>query len=114
MMVTDVLREVVSAGIGREILAVDRFATGGNNQVFRIDCTHGERYLAKVYFGDNGLKRNMRLQREFGALQPDSFDRYACHAQCRSNDARYSDLGRVEICGKCTALVPCSTINPNR
>lgn len=49
---------------------------------------------------------------EFGALRPDGFDRFVCHAQCRTNDRRHTDLGRTEICGKCTALVPCSVINP--
>jgi epoxyqueuosine reductase QueG len=51
---------------------------------------------------------------EFDALRPDGFDRFACHAQCRINGARHRDLGKPEICGKCSALVPCSTINPNR
>ncbi len=51
---------------------------------------------------------------EFGALHPDGFDRFACYAQCQANDRRHSDLGLAEICGKCTAMVPCSVINPNR
>jgi epoxyqueuosine reductase QueG len=51
---------------------------------------------------------------EFGALHSDGFDRFACHAQCRANDRRHNDLGLTEICGKCTAMVPCSVINPNR
>ncbi len=48
----------------------------------------------------------------FGALSTLGFDRFACHARCRINDRYHSDLGRTEICGKCTASVPCSTTNP--
>jgi epoxyqueuosine reductase QueG len=48
----------------------------------------------------------------FGAFSPRGFDRFACYAQCRVNDRHHEDLGRTEICGKCTASIPCSTVNP--
>ena len=48
----------------------------------------------------------------FGALTAGGYDRFACFAQCRSNDSRFPDLPLTEICGKCAALVPCSTMAP--
>ncbi len=50
---------------------------------------------------------------EFGALRSDGFDRFACHRQCRVNDRHHLDLALTEICGKCSAMVPCSVVNPN-
>jgi epoxyqueuosine reductase QueG len=48
----------------------------------------------------------------YGALEAGGYDRFSCYAQCRSNDSRYPDLSLTEICGKCAALVPCSTAAP--
>jgi epoxyqueuosine reductase len=44
----------------------------------------------------------------FDALFKDRFDRHACYRQCLANDAHYSDLGLVDVCGKCACGVPCS------
>lgn len=49
---------------------------------------------------------------QYDALFPENFDRFACHRQCRVNDRHYKDLGLVEVCGKCSAMVPCSITNP--
>jgi epoxyqueuosine reductase QueG len=44
----------------------------------------------------------------YDALLPDHFDRHACYRQCLVNDAHYSDLPLVDVCGKCGCEVPCS------
>jgi epoxyqueuosine reductase len=44
----------------------------------------------------------------YGALLRGSFDRHACYRQCLENDAHYSDLPLVDVCGKCSCEVPCS------
>jgi epoxyqueuosine reductase len=44
----------------------------------------------------------------YGALREDVFDRHACYRQCLANDAHYSDLPLVDVCGKCGCDVPCS------
>ncbi len=49
---------------------------------------------------------------KYNALFPERFDRFACHEQCKANNKYHKDLGQVEICGKCAAMVPCSTTNP--
>jgi len=51
---------------------------------------------------------------EYDALFAERFDRFACHRQCKINDSYYRNLGLVEICGKCAAMVPCSIQNPVR
>jgi hypothetical protein len=43
-----------------------------------------------------------------GALFETRFDRQACYRQCLANDAHYSDLPLVDVCGKCASQVPCS------
>ena len=44
----------------------------------------------------------------YGALGEDGFDRHACYRQLLANDAYYSDLPLVDVCGKCACGVPCS------
>lgn len=46
------------------------------------------------------------------ALKIDSFDRHKCYEMCLINDKFHSDLGLVDVCGKCLVGVPCSTKNP--
>jgi epoxyqueuosine reductase len=41
-----------------------------------------------------------------GALAGDAFDRQACWAVCRANAARFAELGKAEVCGKCAAACP--------
>ncbi len=48
----------------------------------------------------------------YEALFSDGYDRFACHRQCRLNARTHADLGLTEICGRCTAMVPCSTCIP--
>lgn len=48
----------------------------------------------------------------YGALTADQFDRHACYRQCLVNDRHHNDLALTDVCGKCSAQVPCSTINP--
>ncbi|MBW2057604.1 MAG: epoxyqueuosine reductase [Deltaproteobacteria bacterium] len=50
----------------------------------------------------------------YGALYPDRYDRHACYRQCLANDRHYSDLDLTDVCGKCSAAVPCSVTNPVR
>lgn len=40
------------------------------------------------------------------------FDRFKCHALLLENDAHHSDLGLVDVCGKCCSALPCSYRNP--
>lgn len=44
----------------------------------------------------------------YGALRENAYDRRACYRQCLENDALYSDLALVDVCGKCGCNVPCS------
>jgi epoxyqueuosine reductase QueG len=44
----------------------------------------------------------------YQALSSSSFDRHACYRQCLANDAHYTDLPLVDVCGKCACEVPCS------
>lgn len=49
---------------------------------------------------------------QYDALYTDRFDRHACYRQCLVNDRHHSDLGLTDVCGKCSAQVPCSVTNP--
>ncbi|MCK5552681.1 MAG: epoxyqueuosine reductase [Deltaproteobacteria bacterium] len=49
---------------------------------------------------------------QYGALYADRFDRHACYRQCLVNDRHHGDLPLTDVCGKCSAQVPCSTTNP--
>jgi epoxyqueuosine reductase QueG len=49
---------------------------------------------------------------EYGALFADRFDRHACYRQLLINDRYFADLELTDVCGKCSAMVPCSVINP--
>lgn len=46
------------------------------------------------------------------ALKVDSFDRHKCYEMCLYNDKFHSDMGLVDVCGKCLVGVPCATSNP--
>lgn len=46
------------------------------------------------------------------ALKIDYFDRHKCYEMCLYNDNFHSDIGLVDVCGKCLVNVPCSSINP--
>lgn len=48
----------------------------------------------------------------YGALYADRFDRHACYRQCLINDQYHQDLDLTDVCGKCSAMVPCSVTNP--
>ena len=41
-----------------------------------------------------------------------SFNRHKCYEMCLDNDRFHSELGLVDVCGKCLVNVPCSTKNP--
>lgn len=43
------------------------------------------------------------------ALRPDAFDRAACFAQCRTNEASFPG---AEVCGQCVVGLPCSFTRP--
>lgn len=49
---------------------------------------------------------------EYEALYADRFDRHACYRQLLINDNYYANLELTDVCGKCSAMVPCSVINP--
>jgi epoxyqueuosine reductase QueG len=66
--------------------------------------TAGEWCLTKRGLDCSSCVANCR----FGALREEGFDRRACYAQCLRNDAYYSDLPLVDVCGKCACEVPCS------
>lgn len=44
----------------------------------------------------------------YEALHKTRFDRHACYQQCLKNNAHYTDLPLVDVCGKCACEVPCS------
>jgi len=48
----------------------------------------------------------------YDALYADRYDRHACYRQCLANDRYHGDLDLTDVCGKCSAMVPCSVTNP--
>lgn len=48
------------------------------------------------------------------ALKIDSFNRHKCYEMCLDNDRFHSQLGLVDVCGKCLVNVPCATKNPRK
>ena len=48
----------------------------------------------------------------FNALKKELFDRQKCYEICLENASLYSELGLVDVCGKCVSVVPCSFKNP--
>ena len=46
------------------------------------------------------------------ALFPDRFERNKCYAMCQENEARFKDLGKADVCGKCLVGLPCSLTDP--
>jgi epoxyqueuosine reductase QueG len=48
----------------------------------------------------------------FDILKINSFDRHKCYNICLENSKQYSNLGLIDVCGKCTCVVPCSLKNP--
>jgi len=48
----------------------------------------------------------------FGALKKKSLNRHKCYEICLLNSKYYTDLGLVDVCGKCCCIVPCSFRNP--
>lgn len=49
---------------------------------------------------------------QYNALYADRYDRHACYRQCLVNDRYHQDLDLTDVCGKCSAVVPCSVTNP--
>ncbi len=49
---------------------------------------------------------------QYDALFVDRYDRHACYRQCLANDEYHRDLDLTDVCGKCSAMVPCSVTNP--
>jgi epoxyqueuosine reductase QueG len=49
---------------------------------------------------------------QYNALYADRYDRHACFRQCLVNDRYHRDLDLTDVCGKCSAVVPCSVTNP--
>jgi epoxyqueuosine reductase QueG len=49
---------------------------------------------------------------QYEALYVDRFDRHACYRQLLVNDRYHQDLELTDVCGKCSAVVPCSVTNP--
>ena len=68
----------------------------------------GEFCLQKAGF--DCLKCVERCQ--YGALYANRYDRHACYRQCLVNDQYHRDLELTDVCGKCSAMVPCSVTNP--
>ncbi|HHU62077.1 MAG: epoxyqueuosine reductase [Bacillota bacterium] len=48
------------------------------------------------------------------ALFEDGFDRHKCYEMLLHNDNLYTDLGLVDVCGKCVVGLPCTNIDPCR
>jgi ribosomal protein S18 acetylase RimI-like enzyme len=46
------------------------------------------------------------------AIQDGDFKRHDCYDLLLKNADRYQSLGLVDVCGKCSAVVPCSFLNP--
>ncbi len=46
------------------------------------------------------------------ALNIDSFNRHKCYEMCLDNDRFHSQLGLVDVCGKCLVNIPCAIKNP--
>lgn len=106
------------AGIGRfgvhNLLITQRGCTGRIGSLVTdlilepTPTPKGEFCLQKAGF--DCLKCVERCQ--YGALYADRYDRHACYRQCLANDRYYLDLDLTDVCGKCSAAVPCSVTNP--
>lgn len=68
---------------------------------------------------ENCLYKSMNICRKCvdkcvnDSLKIDSFDRHKCYEMCLINDKFHSDLGIVDVCGKCLVGLPCSEKNPS-
>lgn len=62
------LKKFIFDGLQKAPVAVTRFCSGGNNQVFKVVCEDKEKLLAKIYFKHGSGIENPRLRKEFSAL----------------------------------------------
>ena len=68
--------------------------------------------------GENCLYKSMNICKKCvdrcvnDALKIGTFDRHKCYEMCLDNDKFHSQLGLVDVCGKCLVNIPCSTKNP--
>lgn len=68
--------------------------------------------------GENCLYKSMNICNKCvekcvnDALQIEFFNRHKCYEMCLENDRYHSDLGLVDVCGKCIVNLPCSIKNP--
>ena len=71
--------------------------------------------LENCLYKHGGLCKKCIERCEVQALTLDGFDRQKCYqAKCLANAKVYSNLGLVDVCGKCLVNVPCSYSNPAR
>jgi epoxyqueuosine reductase QueG len=47
-----------------------------------------------------------------GALSTKTLDRHRCYALCLENADLFKDEGLADVCGKCSAGVPCARVDP--
>lgn len=68
--------------------------------------------------GENCLYKSMNICKKCvdrcvnDALKIETFNRHKCYEMCLDNDRFHSQLGLVDVCGKCLVNIPCSTKNP--
>jgi len=106
------------AGIGRfghhNLLITEKGCTGRlGSFVIDLELTPTPSDQSEFCLHKRGFKCLKCVERcQYDALLTERYDRFACHRQCQINDNYHAELELVDICGKCSAMVPCSTTNP--
>lgn len=68
--------------------------------------------IENCLYKDRGICKKCLERCVNNALKIDSFDRHRCYEMCLYNNKLHSDMGLVDVCGKCIVNVPCATRNP--
>jgi len=66
-----------------------------------------------LYKFDHSCKRCMErcVNHAFADMQ---FDRFRCYKMCLDNNARLTQFGTTDVCGKCMVGVPCTFTDPTK
>ncbi len=66
-----------------------------------------------LYKFDQSCKKCMErcVNHAFTDMQ---FDRFRCHEMCLDNNARLTQFGTTDVCGKCLVGVPCTFTDPTK
>jgi len=109
-----------TAGIGRfghhNLIITEKGCTGRlGSLVTDLDLEPSPRPTEEFCLQKAGIDCLRCVDRcQYDALYADRYDRHACYRQCMVNHEYHRDLELTDVCGKCSAMVPCSVTNPVR